>query len=57
MLCRVNEDGDLLDGNGDELTSIEDLVEDVTGISTLEEKAKVITIQAYSGIIFYPFIY
>ena len=56
MLCRVSDEGDLLDSNGEELTSISDVVDDIAGISTLNEKAKLITIQAYPGIIFYLFI-
>ena len=54
MMCRVSKEGDLLDHNEEELTSINNLVEDIAGISTLNEKAKVITIQAYPGTIF-PF--
>ena len=54
MMCRVSKEGDLLDHNEEELTSINKLVEDIAGISSLNEKAKVITIQAYPGTIF-PF--
>ena len=56
MMCRVSKEGDLLDHNEEELTSINNLVEDIAGIATLNEKAKVITIQAYPGIIFSLFI-
>ena len=49
MICRVTDEGDLLDGNGKELASIGDVVDDIAGISTLNEKAKLITIQTYPG--------
>ena len=52
MICRVTDEGDLLDNNGKELTSINDVVDDIASISTLNEKAKLITIQAYPGINF-----
>ena len=56
MMCRVTDEGDLLDGNGKKLTSINNLVDDIVGISTLNEKAKLITIQAYPGMEFYLYI-
>ena len=56
MMCRVSEDGDLLDSNGEELVSINELVDDVSDISTLNEKAKLITIQGYPGMEFFLYI-
>ena len=53
MLCGVSEDGDLLDGKGEELTSISDIVEDITGIATLNKKPKLIAIQGFPGIMFF----
>ena len=38
MMCRMDDSGRLLGGNDDQLTSLNDLADDMTGISTLNEK-------------------
>ena len=52
MICHTKDIGQLLDHTGEELTTINGLVDDIAGISTLNEKPKFITIQAYAGKIF-----
>ena len=49
MMCRTTGEGDLLGINGEELTSVDDIVKDFALIPTLNEKAKLITIQVYPG--------
>ena len=49
MICQVNGAGDLLDFYGDRLTSIGDVVQDITNVSTLNKKPKLLMIQAYAG--------
>ena len=52
MMCRTDDGGRLLGGNDDQLTSLNDLADDINGISMLREKPKLITIQVYNGDIF-----
>ena len=49
VMCRTKNGDKLLDGNGEELTSIDDVVDDIADIRTLNTKPKLITIQAYIG--------
>ena len=49
MMCRTDDGDGFLGGNDDQLTSLEDLVDYITDISTLKEKPKLITIQVYTG--------
>ena len=53
MVCRTNYKGDFLESNGQKLISINSMVDDIDGISTLNDKPKLITIQAYIGKIFH----
>ena len=52
MMCRTKNGDKLLDGNGEELTSINDVVDAIAGIRTLNTKPKLLTIQAYIGKVF-----
>ena len=49
MMCRTKNGDKLLESNGMKLTSINELVKDITDISALKEKPKLSTVQAYVG--------
>ena len=49
----TNDQGHLLDCNGQTLTPINDVVKDIANTSTLNKKPKLIVVQAYPGR--YPF--
>ena len=49
MMCQVTGEGDLLDFYGEKLTSINDLVQDITNVSTLNKKPKLLMVEGYPG--------
>ena len=49
MMCKEGRDGNLVGFHGEELTSIDELVKDISDVRTLEQKPKLFTIQAYTG--------
>ena len=53
IMCLISDGDKLLDCEGKELTCIDDIVDDITNISSLSKKPKLITIQAYPGTFLY----
>ena len=49
LMCRTDNEGDLLDCNGQKLTPINDVVTDIANTSTLNKKPKLIIVEAYPG--------
>ena len=52
MICDGTDEDIFLDGNGGRLTSINDIIDDITGISTLNKKPKLVLIEEIAGINF-----
>ena len=49
MMCKEGDNGILFGCQGEILTSIDELVKEISDVRTLEQKPKLFTIQAYLG--------